>query len=92
MNRDIKRMCLELARLALETTDVHVHIWQHAIIIAHFDKEGKETLYFENISFKYDDDVNERLEKAIDYVKSLGELTESEIKQYRNVGGHSDGK
>lgn len=72
MNKDIKAMCLELARLALETKDIHVHIWQHAIIIAHFDKEGKETLYFENISFKYDDDVSKRLKEAIKHVKSLG--------------------
>lgn len=72
MNKNIKAMCLELTRLALEIEDIHLHIWKHAIIIAHFDKEGKETIYYDNISFKYDDDVDEKLEKAIDYVKSLG--------------------
>lgn len=70
MNKDIKSMCLELARLVLETTDVHIHIWKEAVIIAHHSE--RDTLYFENISFKYDDDVNERLEKAISYVKELG--------------------
>ncbi|WP_346961991.1 hypothetical protein [Clostridium sp.] len=72
MNENIKSMCLKLAELALETKDIYVSIMDYSITIHHFDFEGEGALYFENISFHYQDDTEERIEKALEYVRNLG--------------------
>lgn len=72
MNENIKAMCLELAELALETKDIYVSITDYSITIHHFDLEGEGTTFFDSISFSHDDDTEERIKKALDYVRDLG--------------------
>lgn len=71
MNKEIKSMCLELAKLALETKDVYVSLMEHCITIHHFRYKDAETIYRKIISFKYDKDVAESIREALDYIKSL---------------------
>lgn len=72
MNDYIKAMCLKLAELALEIKDIYVSIVDYGISIHHFESEGEGTIFYDDISFKYNSDAEERIEKALDYVKSLG--------------------
>jgi len=73
MNENIKAMCLELAKLALETKDVDVDLMNYAISVFHYSyKYGKvKTLYYENINF-IDEDAEQRINETLEYVRGLG--------------------
>ncbi len=70
MNGYIKAMCMKLTELALETEDIFVSITRFGISVNHFSNGIAP--YFDSISFKFDIDAEKRIEKALDYVKSLG--------------------
>lgn len=72
MKKNIKVMCLELVELTLETKDIYVSITDYSITIHHLDFEDEGTIFFDSISFNYDDDIEQRIKKALDYVRDLG--------------------
>ncbi len=72
MNENVKAICLQIAELALETKDVFVNITSAGISIHHFNYENNETLYYEDISFINEKNAEQRIEKALDYIRSLG--------------------
>jgi len=47
--------------------------YNYHISISHYTASNRHNFsYHDNISFKHDTDVEERIEKALDYVRSLG--------------------
>lgn len=81
MNTNIKKMCLELAEKALEVDNLEVDISTRGIAIWHlkdnWDELGEtENKYIYNKSIYFgiytDKGLEERLQKALDYVKNLG--------------------
>lgn len=73
MDGYIKAMCLKLAELALETKDINVDVMSFGITVSHysFSKDLVETIYFDSINF-IEEDAEERIKKALDYVRGLG--------------------
>lgn len=73
MDGYIKAMCLKLAELALETKDINVDVMSFGITVSHysFSKDLVETIYFDSINF-IEEDAEERIEKALEYVRNLG--------------------
>ncbi|WP_346961593.1 hypothetical protein [Clostridium sp.] len=66
-------MCMKLAELALETKDINVDVMSFGITVSHysFSKDAVETIYFDSINF-IEEDAEQRIEKALDYVRNLG--------------------
>lgn len=69
----IKAMCMKLAELALETQGISIDIVNYHLIVSHYkyNNSAVETLYYDNIHF-IDEDAEQRIEKALDYVRNLG--------------------
>lgn len=79
MNSKIKAMCLELAEKALTTKDVSVTVRDYSMTITHLEESKEEFSYYVFILFD-DTDAEERLQKALDYVKNLGGNDDEEYK------------
>jgi L-rhamnose isomerase len=72
MDEDIKSMCLELARLAMEIEDIYVSLTDYNVNVHHYKFGEEDSRYFKSVSFKYDKNVAESIKEALEYVKSLG--------------------
>lgn len=69
----IKAMCMKLAELALETKGINIDIANFHLMVSHYkyNNSAVETIYYDNIHFT-DEDAEQRIEKALDYVRNLG--------------------
>lgn len=73
MNENVKAICLQIAELALETEDIFFDIRNSGVTIHHlsYDYEN-ESLYYDCIKFSDGKNAEEQLQKALDYIRSLG--------------------